>query len=94
LTGGEPAVGIRAERPEDVAGIRAVNLAAFETPFEADLVDRLRAVAEPFLSLVATRADRVVGHILFTPVTLAPESDSAEVAVEACTTRSRCRRKP
>lgn len=68
---------IRSERAEDVARIRAVNLAAFETPLEADLVDALRARASPFLSLVAEDVDEdaIVGHILFTPVTLDGSGD-------------------
>lgn len=33
----------RAERGDDVTGVRAVNVAAFDTPAEADLVDALRA---------------------------------------------------
>jgi putative acetyltransferase len=61
---------IRLEQPEDVAAIAAVNRAAFETGSEADLVDRLRERANPFISLVADNAGSIVGHILFTPVTL------------------------
>ena len=46
---------IRAETPDDAASIRAVNLAAFPTPEEADLVERIRASEGfvPELSLVA-----------------------------------------
>ena len=68
---------IRSERKEDVVHIRAVNLAAFETALEADLVDALRAQASPFLSLVAADGDEaaIVGHILFTPVTLEDSRD-------------------
>ena len=61
---------IRAEAPGDHAGVRAVNVAAFETPAEADLVDALRAQARPLVSLVAEEASTIVGHILFSPVTL------------------------
>ena len=61
---------IRDERPEDASSIRAVNLAAFETDVEADLVDALRVHATPIVSLVAEDAESVVGHILFSPVTL------------------------
>jgi predicted N-acetyltransferase YhbS len=31
---------VRAEQPEDIVAVRAVNLAAFPTAFAADLVDR------------------------------------------------------
>ena len=61
---------IRSERPEDIAAIRHVNEAAFATPAEADLIDALRQQAQPIVSLVAIDGDAVVGHILFSPVTL------------------------
>ena len=61
---------IREERPEDAGTIRAVNLAAFETSVEANLVDALRDQARPIVSLVAEDAGAIVGHILFSPVTL------------------------
>jgi len=71
---GRPTMTIRPERPADVAGIRAVNLAAFETSTEATLVDLLREQAEPIVSLVADDGEAIVGHILFAPVTLTPHS--------------------
>ena len=61
---------IRSELPSDVAAIRAVNQAAFETSAEADLVELLREQASPVVSLVADEAGGVVGHILFSPVSL------------------------
>jgi putative acetyltransferase len=64
---------IRDERPGDAERIRAVNLAAFETSTEADLVDALRRQATPLVSLVAEEEANVIGHILFSPVTLASE---------------------
>ena len=64
---------IREERPGDAGRIRAVNLAAFETSTEADLVDALRRQATPLVSLVAEDDADVIGHILFSPVTLATE---------------------
>lgn len=66
---------VREERPGDEEGIRSVLLAAFPTPAEADLVDALRADAERFLSLVAEQDGDVVGHILFTEMTLEPARD-------------------
>ncbi len=59
---------IRPEAPADVDAIRAVNVAAFESPAEAALVDALRGIAYPYLSLVAEDDGAIVGHILFTPV--------------------------
>src|SRR5215213_8054949 len=44
---------IREERPDDVERIRAVNLAAFESATEADLVNALRERVSPLISLVA-----------------------------------------
>lgn len=61
---------IRDERREDAESVRAVNLAAFETAVEADLVDALRDQAAPIVSLVAEDAGTIVAHILFSPVTL------------------------
>ena len=63
---------VRPEQPQEIAGIRRVNLAAFGTTVEADIVDALRQHARPFLSLVAIDAAEVVGHIAFSPVTLMP----------------------
>jgi predicted N-acetyltransferase YhbS len=42
---------IRTEEKRDWAAVRAVNEAAFETATEADLVDALRAQAQPVASL-------------------------------------------
>jgi putative acetyltransferase len=65
---------IRSERPADWQEIRAVNLAAFDTSTEADLVDALRRYAEPIISLVAEDDGHLIGHILFSPVTLTGHS--------------------
>ena len=62
---------IRLEAPGDADGVRATNEQAFGTPVEARLVDALRD-AEGRVSLVATLEDRIIGHILFTPVVLDP----------------------
>lgn len=66
---------IRAERDSDIPAIHAVNAAAFPTPAEADLVDALRRQAQPFVSLVAELDGTVVGHILFSPVSLPSRPD-------------------
>jgi putative acetyltransferase len=62
---------VRAERPDDIHAIRHVNERAFGAPAEAMLVDRLRAAKKTSVSLVAQDGDRIVGHILFSPVTVA-----------------------
>jgi putative acetyltransferase len=61
---------IRPETPPDFARVREINVAAFETPAEAGLVESLRVSASPVISLVAELGGTVVGHILFSPVTL------------------------
>jgi putative acetyltransferase len=66
-------VTIRLEQTEDIPAIRAVNLAAFAGPQEADLVDALRLNCDRLLSLVAVVEETVVGHILFSPVTITGE---------------------
>jgi len=62
---------VRIERPDDFAAVRAINRAAFGMDAEADLVDQLRGEASSIISLVGEDAGEVVGHILFSPVTLA-----------------------
>jgi putative acetyltransferase len=66
---------IRPERSADIASVHALNRAAFETSTEADLVDALRERAEPIISLVADDAGSIVGHILFSPVTLSGHTE-------------------
>jgi putative acetyltransferase len=61
---------IRPETAADRADIRALNERAFEGPVEAKLVDLLRAAGKARVSLVAILDDRVVGHILFSSVTI------------------------
>lgn len=61
---------IRNELEDDVAAIRELNRLAFGQDQEGNIVDALRANGAVTLSLVATLDDRVVGHILYSPVTL------------------------
>lgn len=67
---------IRPEQPEDIPAIHHLNERTFDTPDEANLVDRLRKEVDPCISLVAVDdsldGGRVIGHILFTPVTIEP----------------------
>ncbi|PAP76133.1 GNAT family N-acetyltransferase [Rubrivirga marina] len=69
---------IRPERPSDRDAVYRVNEAAFGQPDEADLVDRLRERSSSYLGLVAEVDGIVVGHILFTPVTLDPSAGSGQ----------------
>ena len=59
---------IREERSDDVAAIRDVNDRAFGQDQEGRIVDALRANGAAMLSLVATLDERVVGHIMYSPV--------------------------
>ncbi|WP_424211002.1 bifunctional class I SAM-dependent methyltransferase/N-acetyltransferase [Streptomyces sp. BI20] len=87
---------VSAETPADRAGVYAVNLAAFDTPLEADLVDALRADADawvPGLSIVArdgSDGDRVVAHALLTRGTVggSPVLTLAPVATDPGLQRS------
>lgn len=63
-------VTIRREEPDDAGAVREVNVAAFPTPAEADLVDALRADGVELVGFVAEEAGSVVGHLLFSPVRL------------------------
>jgi putative acetyltransferase len=60
-------VAVRLEEPRDVDGVRIVHERAFDGPVEAAIVDALRGSPEA-VSLVAAAGDRIVGHILFSPV--------------------------
>jgi putative acetyltransferase len=63
-------IAIREERPADREQIRKVNEDAFGRPDEADLIDRLRSEDVVLLSLVAELQDGIVGHILFSRMTV------------------------
>jgi putative acetyltransferase len=65
-----PTIDVRHERPGDEAAIRLVNDLAFGQFDESRIVDAVRAAGKATVSLVATGGQDIVGHILFTPVTL------------------------
>ena len=70
---------IRQERPEDAATIRALTDAAFKgMPFsdqtEAKVIDALREAGALTLSLVATEAGEIIGHVAFSPVKINGEA--------------------
>jgi putative acetyltransferase len=64
---------IRVERREDHAAVRQVIELAFGQPNEANLVEALRVAASPLVSLVAENEGEIVGHILFSPVSIESE---------------------
>ena len=61
---------VRNEKEKDWAAVHAVYVSVCESSAEANLVDTLRAQAHPIISLVAEDNKTVVGHILFSPVSL------------------------
>lgn len=68
-------VRVRPEEEGDTSAIRSINESAFETPLEANLVAALREQARPVVSLVAERGGELVGHIMFSPVSLSNLAD-------------------
>ena len=61
---------VRHEHPGDEAAIRRVNDRAFGQPDESRIVDAVRTSGDTAISLVAVEGTTVVGHILFTPVSI------------------------
>lgn len=71
-------VEIRHETSEDRQAIWAVNRSAFETTAEADLVDALRDGGFVALSLVAAIGGKIVGHILFSHLSIISDAGTVE----------------
>lgn len=61
---------IREERPSDATCIRDVNSRAFEQDQEGKIVDALRSNGAALLSLVATLDGQVVGHVMYSPLSI------------------------
>ena len=61
---------VRHETPADVSDIYQVNHLAFDRDNEAQLVDVLRREKAVILSLVAVLDGQIIGHILFSPVSI------------------------
>lgn len=74
---------VRAERAGDMQAIDVVNISAFETDAEAQLVAGLRATAGyiPELSLVAEYHGRLVGHVMLTRIGLRRDDAEEELLV-------------
>lgn len=56
---------IRSATPDDAEAVRAVHLSAFPTALEADLVETLERDGDAVISLVADDDGSIVGHVLF-----------------------------
>jgi len=61
---------IRSEEENDFDAVYYLNSSAFETLSEANLVNNLREKVNPYISLVYEIDNNIVGHIMFTPVSL------------------------
>ena len=72
-------INIRLEQPADILGIRRVNLDAFPSLAEADLVDTLREQAAGHISMVAVHDNEVIGHIMFSPVAVAEAASNVKM---------------
>lgn len=68
---------IREEQPADIDAVRDLSRQAFDQVQEGRIVDALRAAGAVTLSLVAVLDGVVVGHILFSPLTVGTESGAA-----------------
>lgn len=73
---------IRPESPADCPAVHSFLTAAFGQRDEADLVDRIRRAPgyDPDLSLIAELDHHIVGHIHFSPITIA-SSDASTPAL-------------
>lgn len=69
---------IRPESPADHPEVHSLLTAAFGQRDEADLVDRIRRAPGyvPNLSLIAELDQHIVGHILFSPITIESSATS------------------
>lgn len=79
-------ISVREESEADVPAVRQLNELAFGRTQEASLVDALRTSAHTLVSLVAVENGEVVGHILFSPVSIEPDEPiltAAEAAAGA-----------
>jgi putative acetyltransferase len=71
---------VRDERAGDVVAVRTVVTRAFGRADEARLVDVLRDAGKATIALVAERDGVVLGHVLFSPVTLDMSPLDASIA--------------
>ena len=74
----EAVIEVRFERPKDIDEVRLLNEKAFGQPIEGRIVDKLRKSCKGILSLVAISNNKVIGHILFSPVTIETQSGVIE----------------
>jgi putative acetyltransferase len=85
--------GIRPEEPHDRAAVRRVHETAFAGRTEADIVEALHRDDAVSVALVAEVDGEVVGHILFSPVSLVPETPGRLVALGPMAVRPHLQRR-
>lgn len=66
---------IRKEQETDHPLVYQLNARVFENDSEAKLVEKLRGSSDTLLSLVAEKDERIVGHIMFSKVSLIGHAD-------------------
>ncbi|MCC6718905.1 MAG: N-acetyltransferase [Acetobacteraceae bacterium] len=71
------------ERPEDIPAIRALHQAAFGGDYEADVIDGLRAGGFAFASLVARIGAEIVGHVMFSDMSVVVDGHKVPAAALA-----------
>jgi putative acetyltransferase len=76
-------ISLRSAAPEDASSIRQVLLRAFGGAEEADLVEALRASGDCLLELVAEDDNRVIGHILYSPLPITSGAATVNAAALA-----------
>jgi putative acetyltransferase len=72
---------IRRETSNDVPKIRIINMTAFGSRTEADIVDVLRSNGPRAISLVAAEDATLLGHIMFSPVDVPEAPDLQAMAL-------------
>ena len=80
MGGSRSVILIRAEQAGDAGAIHAIHAGSFPTVAEARLVDMLRDVGRLSVSLVAEAGGEVIGHVGFSPVTVASGEVGAGLA--------------
>jgi putative acetyltransferase len=83
---------IRNENVKDYEAVYKLNASTFESEAEAKLVDRLRELGEAAVSLVAESSSEVVGHILFSEVTLSEHASLKIVGLAPMAVAPKCQR--
>jgi len=72
-----PNLEIRPERAGEATAVRIVHDLAFGQSEEGKIVDALRRNGAARLSLVATTDGKIVGHIVYSPITIAGRLEGA-----------------